>query len=73
MNKELVRVKREVGETMARKGDKRKKVGKSNLPKEVNDNTLSDKPGKSGEVAEEMLDVEVEEPEQERRTRQGLG
>ncbi|KAL3627038.1 hypothetical protein CASFOL_028401 [Castilleja foliolosa] len=52
MNSELVRVKREVGEKMARKGDKRKKAGKSKIPDE-------------GVITEEMLDVEVEEPEQE--------
>ncbi|KAL3613680.1 hypothetical protein CASFOL_041754 [Castilleja foliolosa] len=51
MNSELVRVKREVGEKMARKGDKRKKPGKSKIPDE-------------GVITEEMLDVEVEEPEQ---------
>ncbi|KAL3625600.1 hypothetical protein CASFOL_030545 [Castilleja foliolosa] len=50
MNSELVRVKREVGEKMARKGDKRKKAGKSKLPAE-------------GVITEEMLDVEVGEPE----------
>ncbi|KAL3618630.1 hypothetical protein CASFOL_037712 [Castilleja foliolosa] len=48
MNKELVRVKREVGAAMTRKGDRRKKVGKSNLPK--------------GVITEEMLaDVEANE------------
>ncbi|KAL3633267.1 hypothetical protein CASFOL_022794 [Castilleja foliolosa] len=51
MNSELVRVKREVSEKMARKGDKRKKAGKSKIPDE-------------GVITEEMLDVEVEEPEQ---------
>ncbi|KAL3613259.1 hypothetical protein CASFOL_042882 [Castilleja foliolosa] len=51
MTKELVRVKREVGEKMARKGDKRKKVGTSKLPPD-------------GVITEEMLDVEVEVPEQ---------
>ncbi|KAL3622064.1 hypothetical protein CASFOL_034260 [Castilleja foliolosa] len=51
MNSELVRVKREVGEKMARKGDKRKKAGKSKIADE-------------GVITEEMLDVEVGEPEQ---------
>ncbi|KAL3630436.1 hypothetical protein CASFOL_023420 [Castilleja foliolosa] len=49
MNNKLVRVKREVGEAMARKDDRRKKVGKLNLPKE-------------GVITEEMLaDVEANE------------
>ncbi|KAL3624720.1 hypothetical protein CASFOL_031388 [Castilleja foliolosa] len=75
MNKELV--KREVDETMARKGDKRKKVGKLNVPTEgvitgevlaeevevpeqVNDNTLSDIPGKTREVTEELVTVRTD-------------
>ncbi|KAL3628244.1 hypothetical protein CASFOL_027290 [Castilleja foliolosa] len=42
MNKELVRVKKEVDEKMARK---------------VNDNTLNDNPGNSGEVNEDLVAV----------------